>query len=81
MSRQLEVRNLVVNYGEIVGVRDLSMSVAKGEIVALLGSNGGKKYNAQGHHRHGEGNERLDHRRCQEVTGQPAHTTARKVSR
>ncbi len=79
MSRQLEVRNLVVKYGEIVGVRDLSMSVAKGEIVALLGANGAGKSTTLkaiiGIVKATGGSIIVD---GQDVTGQPAHTTARK---
>ena len=39
----LQVENLTVRYGEIVAVRDLSFSVARGELVALLGPNGAGK--------------------------------------
>ncbi len=39
----LEIRDLSVNYGEISGVRHLTMSVAEGEVVALLGANGAGK--------------------------------------
>jgi branched-chain amino acid transport system ATP-binding protein len=79
VSQQLEVRNLTVNYGEIVGVRDLSMSVAKGEIVALLGANGAGKSTTLkaiiGMVKATSGFIIVDD---QDVTGQPAHTTARK---
>ena len=79
MSRQLEVRNLSVYYGEVVGVRDLSMSVAKGEIVALLGANGAGKSTTLkaiiGMVKATSGAIVVD---GQDVTGQPAHTTARK---
>lgn len=79
MSQQLEVRNLTVKYGEIVGVRDLTMSVAKGEIVALLGANGAGKSTTLkaiiGMVKATSGSIIVD---GQEVTGQPAHTTARK---
>jgi len=43
MPRQLEVSDLSVDYGEIAAVRDVSLSVAEGEIVALLGANGAGK--------------------------------------
>jgi branched-chain amino acid transport system ATP-binding protein len=36
----LEVRNLSVRYGDLVGVSDVSLSVSAGSVVALLGSNG-----------------------------------------
>jgi branched-chain amino acid transport system ATP-binding protein len=77
--RQLEVRNLYVNYGEIAGVRDLSMSIAKGEIVALLGANGAGKSTTLkaiiGMVKATSGAIILN---GQDVTGQPAHAIARK---
>ena len=36
----LSVDDLVVRYGPIVAVQDVSFSVEQGEIVALLGANG-----------------------------------------
>jgi len=39
----LEVENLSVRYGEIVAVRDLSFTIAEGELLALLGPNGAGK--------------------------------------
>ena len=39
----LEVRQLSVHYGGIAALRDLSLTVEEGEIVALLGSNGAGK--------------------------------------
>jgi len=39
----LEVRNLTVAYGKIVALRDLSLVVNPGEIVALVGANGAGK--------------------------------------
>lgn len=42
----LEVRNLFVHYGAIAALRDLSLTVEAGEIVALLGSNGAGKTTA-----------------------------------
>jgi branched-chain amino acid transport system ATP-binding protein len=37
------VRNLEVRYGDLVGVADVSLEVAQGTVVALLGSNGAGK--------------------------------------
>lgn len=39
----LSVRNLMVRYGDLVGVADVSLEVAEGTVVALLGSNGAGK--------------------------------------
>jgi branched-chain amino acid transport system ATP-binding protein len=79
VSRQLEVRNLTVNYGEIVGVRDLSMSIAKGEIVALLGANGaGKSTTLKAVIGMVKATSGAIIVNDQDVTGQPAHATARK---
>ncbi len=39
----LSVRNLGVSYGRIAAVRDVSIDVARGEIVALIGPNGAGK--------------------------------------
>ncbi|PZO81354.1 MAG: ABC transporter ATP-binding protein [Mesorhizobium amorphae] len=39
----LEVKNLEVRYGAIRAVRDVSLSAAKGELVAILGANGAGK--------------------------------------
>lgn len=43
MSTLLDVKNIVVAYGKIVAVKDVSISVNKGEIVTLIGSNGAGK--------------------------------------
>lgn len=43
MTPMLSVRNLAVRYGDLVGVSDVSLDVAAGGIVALLGSNGAGK--------------------------------------
>jgi branched-chain amino acid transport system ATP-binding protein len=39
----LEVQNLEVRYGDLVGVADVSLTVPEGQVVALLGSNGAGK--------------------------------------
>ena len=43
MSTLLEVTDLSVAYGKIVAVKGISFTVAKGEIVTLIGSNGAGK--------------------------------------
>ena len=78
MLPHLEVRDLSVNYGEILAVRDLSLSVARGEIVALLGANGAGKSTTLkaiiGMVKARQGAVVVAGRN---VTGQPAHTIAR----
>lgn len=39
----LEIKNLTVSYGETIAVRDVSISVRRGEAVTLLGLNGAGK--------------------------------------
>lgn len=39
----LELRGITVNYGQIAAVRNLSLTVGQGELVALLGANGAGK--------------------------------------
>ncbi len=43
MSRILEIRNLSVSYGAIAALSSVSISVPAGQIVAVLGANGGGK--------------------------------------
>jgi branched-chain amino acid transport system ATP-binding protein len=43
MTASLTVANLEVRYGDLVGVADVSLEVAAGSVVALLGSNGAGK--------------------------------------
>lgn len=40
---ELKVEHLQVRYGDLVGVADVSLQVAAGQVVALLGSNGAGK--------------------------------------
>jgi branched-chain amino acid transport system ATP-binding protein len=43
MTPLLRVRNLQVRYGDLIGLADVSLEVAAGGVVALLGSNGAGK--------------------------------------
>jgi branched-chain amino acid transport system ATP-binding protein len=43
MTALLSVTNLEVRYGDLIGVSDVSLEVAGGSVVALLGSNGAGK--------------------------------------
>ena len=43
MTALLEIENLRVTYGGVVAVRDVSLSVAPGEVLAVLGANGAGK--------------------------------------
>ncbi len=40
---ELSVRGLEVRYGDLIGIADVSLRVAEGSVVALLGSNGAGK--------------------------------------
>jgi branched-chain amino acid transport system ATP-binding protein len=75
----LEVRNLEVRYGDLIGVADVSLEVPQGSIVALLGSNGAGKtttLNAiAGVVPASGGQIRLADR---DITGQPAYAIVRK---
>ena len=75
----LEVRNLEVRYGDLIGVADVSLEVPQGGIVALLGSNGAGKtttLNAiAGVVPASGGQIKLGDR---DITGQPAYAIVRK---
>ncbi len=43
MSSFLDIQKLAVSYGAVQALRDVSLNVARGEIVTLLGSNGAGK--------------------------------------
>jgi branched-chain amino acid transport system ATP-binding protein len=43
VTAALSVRHLAVHYGDLIGVADVSLEVAAGSVVALLGSNGAGK--------------------------------------
>lgn len=75
----LEVSNLEVRYGDLIGVSDVSLKVKKGSVVALLGSNGAGKtttLNAvAGLIPTAGGRVMLD---GQDITGRPAYDIVRK---
>ena len=78
MSALLELRNITVAYGGIQAVRDLSLDVAEGEMVCLIGANGAGKTTTlkaiSGLLAPGSGTIRFD---GQAITRQPAHAIAR----
>ncbi len=43
MNKLLEVKNISVNYGVIEALKNVSIEVGEGQIVAILGANGGGK--------------------------------------
>jgi branched-chain amino acid transport system ATP-binding protein len=43
MTNILEIENLNAHYGELIALKDVSLSMGEGEIVALLGANGAGK--------------------------------------
>jgi branched-chain amino acid transport system ATP-binding protein len=79
MVRRLEARDLVVSYGEVPGVRGISLYVEQGEIVALLGANGAGKSTTlkalMGMERSKSGAILLN---GVDVTGEPAYTAPRR---
>jgi branched-chain amino acid transport system ATP-binding protein len=79
VHKQIEVRDLSVNYGEISGVRNLDLAVRQGEIVALVGANGAGKSTTlkaiMGMVAPAGGAIIVN---GEHVIGQPAHTAARR---
>lgn len=75
----LSVSNLSSSYGAIKAVRDVSLEVPTGRLVALIGSNGAGKSTTMisiaGLHKPSAGTVTLD---GNDVTGQPAHKLVRK---
>jgi branched-chain amino acid transport system ATP-binding protein len=75
----LEVRDLAVNYGHINAVKGISLTVQKGEIVALLGANGAGKTTTlltlTGTLKPAAGSIRFQE---EEITGLPPYETVRK---
>ena len=75
----LEVRDLDVNYGRIRALQGVSLDVAEGEIVALIGANGAGKSSTMnaisGVVRAAAGEIRLD---GQDLVGFPAHRIVRR---
>ncbi len=78
MSRLLEVSGLAARYGQIEALRGVSLAVAEGEAVALLGANGAGKSTLMkvlmGLLPPASGEVRFDART---LAGVPAHTRAR----
>jgi branched-chain amino acid transport system ATP-binding protein len=75
----LSVQQLLVRYGDLVGVADVSLQVAEGAIVALLGSNGAGKtttLNAIAGLVPPAGGQIVW--RGEPITGQPAHAIVRR---
>ena len=46
MTPLLEVENLLVRYGDLIALRDASLSVSEGEVVCIIGPNGAGKSTA-----------------------------------
>ena len=45
MTKVLRAENLVKKYGDFYAVNDIDLNLNKGEVVGLLGPNGGRKDN------------------------------------
>lgn len=78
-ERLLEVDALCAAHGQLVAVRALSFSIARGEVVALVGANGAGKTTLlrclAGVHPAAGGGVRLD---GQDITALPAHLRVRR---
>jgi branched-chain amino acid transport system ATP-binding protein len=74
MSGLLQIDNLVARYGLLSAVREVSLSVAEGEVLALVGANGAGKSTLlrtiAGAHPAAGGTIRLDGK---DITAAPAH--------
>jgi branched-chain amino acid transport system ATP-binding protein len=74
----LEVEHLEVSYGRIAAIKDISLTVAEGEIVTLVGANGAGKTTTlktlSGLRRVGAGTVRFDGK---DITGMPGHLRVR----
>ena len=79
MSRELQVEGISVSYGDVTALTDVTLHVAQGEIIALLGANGAGKSTTlkavMGMVKPHAGKIVLD---GMDVTGLPAHTAARR---
>jgi branched-chain amino acid transport system ATP-binding protein len=75
----LEVRDLSVSYGKIRAVHGISLDVAEGEVVALIGANGAGKSSTMhaicGIEKPSGGTIRFQ---GDDITGQPAHEVIRR---
>ena len=74
----LDVRGLSVNFGGVVALQDVDLTVGSGEIVGIIGPNGAGKTTAfnviTGAYRPSKGEVRLDGRA---ITAEPSHLIAR----
>ncbi len=71
----LKVENLHVKYGQVEVLHGIDLHVEKGEIVTILGANGGRQvYNPAGHQRPGQSECRSDFfSKIRQISKYPAH--------
>lgn len=50
MEPMLKVTDLSVSYGHVEALRGVSIQVEQGQIVSIIGANGGRKEYAAAHH-------------------------------